>query len=74
MPRKVKKASRRKHKTFILVLDKDDPEKELEFELDFQASMTTQERFTRMVKSSREFLTIWRRNGYQKPTSILKRS
>lgn len=52
MPRK------KKHKTFILVPEKDDPEKELEFELDFQMSLTARRRYEimdRLVKDGMEF-------------------
>ena len=62
-----------KHPTFVLALDKDDPERELEFELDFQASLTTQERFEMMFSRSREVAENMRRDGHRKTPSIIKR-
>lgn len=62
------KTKKEKHKTFILAVDGDDPDKELEFELDFQMSLTPRQRYRMMnslVKSGQEFEL---RNGYQ-PTS-----
>ncbi len=35
------KEKKKKRKTFILAIEGDDPENELEFELDFQATLTT---------------------------------
>jgi len=64
---------RMKHKTFILALEKDDPERELEFELDFQASLTTQERFEMMFRRSREVAEHMSRDGYPKTPAIVKR-
>lgn len=68
MPRK------KKHKAYILTLDKDDPEKELEFELEFQLSLTTQQRFKMMFDRSREIAERLIRNGHRKPVEIVKRS
>lgn len=68
------KAAKKKHKTFTLAVEGDDPEKELEFELDFQATLTTSERFQRMIDSSRELRKMWTRYGHRKSTSILKRT
>ena len=68
MPRK------KNYKTFILALEKDDPEKELEFELDFQASLTTQQRFKMMFDRSREILEMMKRDGHRKSAQIIKRT
>ena len=65
---------KKKHKTFILALDRDDPEKELEFELEFQTSLTTQERFKMMFDRSKEVAEMMRRNGYSKSAKIVKRA
>ena len=73
MPRKVTKASRRKHKTFILVLDKDDPEKELEFELDFQLTLSAAERYELMNRLVKDGLRLVKQNGYQRNPSIVAR-
>ena len=65
---------KKRHRTFILALEKDDPEKELEFELDFQASLTTQQRFKMMFDRSGEILEMMKRNGHRKSTQIIKRT
>ena len=69
-----KEKGKRKRKTFILALDKDDPDRELEFELDFQASLSTQDRFKMMFERSREVLEALIRHGHRKPVEIIKRS
>ncbi len=49
---------KRKHKTFMLSLDRDDPEKELEFEVMFALTMTSKQRYKRMehlLKLGKEF-------------------
>jgi hypothetical protein len=64
---------RKKHKIFILALEKDDPEKELEFELDFQMSLTARQRYEimdRLVKDGMEFM---KRDGHKISTSIVTR-
>jgi len=67
MPRK------KRHKTFILVLEQDDPEKELEFELDLQMSLTAWQRYEimdRLVKGGMEFM---KRDGHKIATAIIAR-
>ena len=60
----------------ILKSDRDDAdaERELEFELDYQLSLTTGERFELMFRKSREMAEILLRNGHRKPVEIVKRS
>jgi len=67
-------ARRKKYKTFTLALDKEDPERELEFELDFQASLSVQDRFTMMFRRSREIMEALIRHGHRKPVEITKRT
>jgi len=57
----------------ILKLEKDDSEKELEFELDYQLSLTTQQRFEMMFRKSREIAQMLIDNGHRKPSEIIKR-
>jgi hypothetical protein len=52
----------------------DQPKRELEFELDFQASLTTQQRFEMMFKRSDQIKEMLIRHGYRKPVEIIKRS
>ena len=68
------KAKKKNHRTFVLAVEGDDPEKELEFELDFLATLTTSERFQRMLDSTRDLEKMWLRHGHRKPTSVVKRT
>ena len=45
----------------VLKLEKDDEQQEIEFELDYLASLTTQQRFQMMTQKSREMLLLLRR-------------
>ncbi len=58
----------------ILKLDKDDETKQLEFELTYQRTLTTQERFELMFRKSREIAEVLLRHGYRKPIEIVKRT
>jgi hypothetical protein len=57
----------------ILKLAADDPERELEFELAYLRSLTTQERFTLMCHKSRELVESLARHGHRTPVAIAKR-
>ena len=57
----------------ILKLEKDDSEKELEFEIDYQLSLTIQQRFEMMFRKSREMAQMLIDNGHRKPSEIIKR-
>ncbi len=58
----------------ILKLDKDDETEQLEFELTYQRTLTTQERFELMFRKSREIAEVLLRHGYRKPVEIVKRT
>lgn len=58
----------------ILKCDVDDEGKELEFELDFQASLTAAERFQMMFKKSEELKKMLIENGHREPDKIIKRT
>ena len=58
----------------VLLLDGDDEEKELAFELAYLRSLTTQQRFDLMFRKSREIVEILIRNGHREPTAIIKRT
>ena len=60
--------------TGVLKLSADDPERELEFELAYQRSLTVQERFILMFRKSRELADSLVRHGHRKPLAIVKRS
>ena len=60
----------------ILVLDPSqaDEEAELEFELDYLASLTVSERFELMFRRSREIQEMLLRYGHRKSVEIVERS
>lgn len=58
----------------VLKIEKDDEEQELAFELAYQCTLTTQQRFELMFRKSREIAEMLLRHGYRKPFEIIKRS
>lgn len=62
----------------ILKLERDDEDKEIEFELDYLTSLTTQQRFEMMFRKREEILGMLssaagKRNEHRKTTEIIKR-
>jgi len=57
----------------ILKLDKDDEDKEIEFELDYLTSLTTSQRFEMMFTKTREMLRLLKKDGRRTTTEIIKR-
>ncbi len=57
----------------ILKLDKHDEDKEIEFELDYLASLTTKQRFDLMFTKTREMLRLLKKDGRRTTTEIIKR-
>lgn len=57
----------------ILKSSKDDEEKELDFELEYQLSLTTEERFEMMFRRSEEIARTLIENGHREPFKIIKR-
>jgi len=62
----------------ILKLDKDDEDKEIEFELDYLTSLTTSQRFEMMFTKTREMLRLLssatgKKDGLRTTTEIIKR-
>ena len=70
----VRKMKSKKHKTYILALDKDDPEKELEFEIMFQRTLTIEERYEIMDEIVKEGFRKIKKRGYNKHPLIVARS
>jgi hypothetical protein len=64
---------KRNHRTYVLKLKQNDPKKELEFEIDFQASLTTRERFEMMFKKSNQIKELLFKNGHRKTFEVIKR-
>lgn len=60
-------------KTQILILDKDDPKKELEFEIKFQLSLTESERYEAMYRLCKDGLKMLKTYGYSKTPKIVIR-
>jgi hypothetical protein len=58
----------------ILMIEKDDENREIEFELSYLKSLTTRERFILMQKKSDEMKKMLRTRGYRKSSEIIKRS
>lgn len=58
----------------VLKIEKDDENREIEFELSYLKSLTTRERFMLMQKKSDEMKKILRTRGYRKSPEIIKRS
>lgn len=58
----------------VLKLEKDNESLEIEFELDYLASLTTRQRFQMMLQKSREMALLLRRNGRRKSTQVIKRT
>jgi hypothetical protein len=47
---------------------------EIEFELDYLASLTTQQRFEMRLRKSREMAALRKRHGRRRTTQIIKRT
>lgn len=58
----------------ILMLERDDEERELAFELIYLRSLTTQQRFELMFRRSREMAELLIRHGHREPVAITKRT
>ena len=58
----------------VLKLAAHDERAEIEFELDYLASLTTQERFEMMLRKSREMASLRKRHGCRRTTQIIKRT
>ena len=58
----------------VLKLEKEDEQREIEFELDYLTSLTTQQRFQMMIQKSHEMILLLRRNEHRKSAQIIKRT
>jgi hypothetical protein len=64
----------KKHKTHILQLEKDDPNKEVEFEIEFQLSLIVEQRYKRMKKLVNQTMKTVKQHDYPKTPKIISRS
>ena len=58
----------------VLKLEKNNERQEIEFELDYLASLTTRQRFQMMLQKSRELALLLKRNGRRRSIQVVKRS
>ena len=58
----------------IYKIGPDDEVDELELELEFQASLTVDQRYRMMINASRTILKMLIDNGHKKPFEIIKRT
>jgi len=58
----------------VLKLPAHDERAEIEFELDYLASLTTQQRFDMMLRKSREMASLRNRHGSRRTTQVIKRT
>ena len=58
----------------VLKLEKDDENREIDFELSYLKSLTIKERFLLMQKKSDEMKKMMAKHGYRKSTEIVKRT
>ncbi|MGD9157065.1 MAG: hypothetical protein PVG39_01540 [Desulfobacteraceae bacterium] len=58
----------------ILKTNFDDEEKEIDFELDYLLSLTTDQRFQMMFQKSKEMAEMLVKNGHRKTPEIIKRT
>ena len=49
-------------------------DQELDFEIAYQKTLTTSQRFELMFRKSREIMEVMLRHGYRKPFEIIKRT
>jgi hypothetical protein len=58
----------------VLKLREHDEKKEILFELKYQLSLTTRQRFEMMTKKSKEIKDLLEKSGHRKPFEIIKRT
>jgi len=58
----------------ILKMSQSDEERELEFELNYLASLTFEERLQMMKRKSREMLRQMIEHGHRRPFEVVKRT
>jgi hypothetical protein len=64
----------RRGKTDILILDRDDPKKELEFEVQFQLSLSVKQRYEIMDRLVKDGLKLIEKRGPIKGPMIVTRT
>jgi hypothetical protein len=64
----------RKKNVQILSLEKDDPKKELEFEIAFNLSLTEKQRYKILIRLLRQTIKYVKSHDYPKTPAIISRS
>jgi hypothetical protein len=64
----------RVHAMAVLKTRTNDERAEIEFELDYLASLTTQQRFEMMLRKSRQMAYLRKRHGRRRTTEVIKRT
>jgi len=64
----------KKKKTYILSIANDDQKKELEFEVAFQLSLSSSQRYKRMIKMFKQNKTILNKNERKKTPAVISRA
>jgi hypothetical protein len=64
----------KKKKTYILSIENDDQKKELEFEVAFQLSLSSSQRYKRMIKMFKQNKTIINKNERKKTPAVISRA
>ena len=64
----------KKKKTYILSIENDDQKKELEFEVTFQLSLSSSQRYKRMIKMFKQNKTIINKNERKKTPAVISRA
>lgn len=57
----------------VLKLNRNNEEKEIWFELKYQLSLTTRQRFEMMFKKTKEMISLLEKSGHRKASEIIKR-
>jgi hypothetical protein len=58
----------------VLKLEKDDEQREMDFELEYLNSLTTRQRFQMMAQKSREMVLLLKQHGHRKASQVVKRT
>ena len=58
----------------ILKLSKSNPNKEIEFEINYLKSLTIKQRFQMMFKKTEEIRSLLKNHGNRKTTQVIKRT
>lgn len=58
----------------ILKLSRHNSKKEIEFELNYLASLSVRQRFVMVLKKTKEMLDLLEKSGHRRPFEVIKRT